>query len=311
MRIATIDMGTNTFLLLVADVDAQGVQPVHQEQQVVRLGKGVDQTGALNPEAMQRGIDCLRHFAEMARKHGAETIVACGTSALRDAANSPEFLRRVRQETGIEPQVISGDQEAAYSYFGSLSNKAYLPGPFLLLDIGGGSSEICWGDHSKLQGKISLDIGSVRLTERHAHHDPVLPEEVQAMRRAISRKLAEVDHHLRGVGPHTLIAVAGTVTTLAAMHGQVEPYDSDRIDGSRLARTDVSAIAAELVRRSIEERKQLVGLPASRADVILAGALILEEFMRHTGKDELVVSDRGVRFGSALDSFRQQMTKGA
>lgn len=311
MRIAAIDLGTNTFLLLVADVDERSVQPVYQELKVVRLGQGVDRSGELHEEAMQRGIECLRHFAEMARKHGAEAITACGTSALRDAQNRDAFIHRVRSETGIEPQVISGDQEAGFAYFGSLSNKAHLPGPFLLLDIGGGSSEICWGNHSSLQGMLSLDIGSVRLTERHARHDPVLPEEVEAMRQVIRQNLAAVDNRLPEFSSQTLIAVAGTVTTLAAMHGRIEPYDPDRVDGSRLTRENVSALVAELAPRSIEERKRLVGLPASRADVILAGALILEEFMRHTGKTELVVSDRGVRFGCAQDFFRQQTTKGA
>ncbi len=304
MRIATIDLGTNTFLLLVADVAFSTVEPLYQEEEIVRLGQDVDRTGVLSEPAMQRGLACLQRYVQKARSYGVEKILACGTSALRQARNREIFIARVQKQLGLTIQVLTGEREAELSFIGALSNKAHLPPPILMVDIGGGSTEICWGNAAAMQGRLSMNVGSVRLTERFLHHDPVLDKEIALTREEIHKHLIRKATAIPSRDTFTLIGVAGTVTTLAAMHQRVEAYDAGRIDGSRLALADIQSLIRQLERKPIEERKKMVGLSPGRADVILAGALILEAVMAYLHQKELIVSDRGLRFGLALEAGR-------
>ncbi len=308
-RLATIDLGTNTFLLLISEWRNGEIHTVYQTAKIVRIGEGVDRSGRFAEAPMQRAMECLKQFADLAHEYGAQTVLACGTSAFRDARNREDFIRRVRDKLGIDIQVISGEQEAEYSYLGALSNKRHLPEPFLMLDIGGGSTELCWGDRERMQGRLSLDIGSVRLTERFLNHDPVLPEEVQMARCEIAETLGQrvaggKIFKQKGNNGGTFLGVAGTVTTLAAMHQQVEPYDPERIDGSLLPLAAVDELIDAIARRTIAERRRMIGLSPKRADVILAGALILQAVMRHLERESIVVSDRGLRYGMALAYFQ-------
>lgn len=300
-RLTGLDLGTNTFLLLIAEVSANALTPLFEKETVVRLGKGVDAYGNLNDEAMQRGLACLQEYAQHAREHGCEKIIAVGTSALRDAKNREAFLLSTQQKTGIAVNVISGETEARLTYRGALSNKRDLREPLAIIDIGGGSTEVVLGTHEQITSARSADIGSVRLTERLLKHDPVQAEEVQALRAHAEQvmratwPLSELQNVARVVG------TAGTITTLAAMAQGLTQYEPERIDRFMLSLTKLNEIAATLARLPIAERKKLPGLNPARADVILAGALLLETFMRVYGFDHIVVSNRGLRHGVVLE----------
>lgn len=300
-RFAGLDLGTNTFLLLIAEVSANSLTPLFEKETVVRLGKGVDAEGNINAEAMQRGLTCLREYATHAREHGCEKILAVGTSALRDAKNREAFLSVIKQETGIAVNVISGETEARLTYRGALSNKRDLREPLAIIDIGGGSTEVVLGTHEHISSARSADIGSVRLTERLLKHDPVQAAEVQAFREHAEQVMRATWplSELKNVA--SMIGTAGTITTLAAMAQGLTQYEPERIDRFVLSLTKLNEIVATLTRLPIAERKKLAGLNPARADVILAGALLLETFMRVYGFDHIVVSNRGLRHGVVLD----------
>jgi exopolyphosphatase/guanosine-5'-triphosphate,3'-diphosphate pyrophosphatase len=257
---------------------------------------------------MQRGLACLQEYFTLAKQHGAEKIFAVGTSALRDAANRNEFLDAAFEKIGIRIEIISGEKEAQLTFAGTLSNKTDLPGPIAVLDIGGGSTEVVIGESRQLLvgNEISLnarsaDIGSVRLTERVAKSDPVQPEEVQRMGEQ-AEAMMRATWPAESLAPvKTVIGTAGTITTLAAMALAMQEYDPRRIDGFALTREKLGEIIAELARRTIAERQQMPGLSAARADVILAGALILETFLDLYQFADILISDRGLRYGVLVE----------
>jgi len=299
-RLASFDLGTNTFLLLIADLQDGRLTPVCERETIVRLGKDVDAAGNLHADAMQRGLRCLQEYLRLAREHRAAQIIAVGTSALRDAANREEFLQRVQAETGLTVQIISGETEARLTYLGALSSQPQLAEPIAMVDIGGGSTEIVTGTYEKMYSARSVDIGSVRLTERFLHSDPVTAEEVAALRQqALQVILAtwtrDELHTIR-----SLVGTAGTITTLAAMAQQLTEYDPGHIDGYVLSKKMLRTLVAQLSGLTIAQRKKLAGLSPARADVILAGALILEMFMDAYDFDEIIVSSRGLRYGVLL-----------
>ena len=299
-RLAGLDLGTNTFLLLIADVRENALAPLFEKETVVRLGKGVDAHGNLNDEAMQRGLACMREYAALAREYGCEKISAVGTSALRDAKNREAFLQLLQQETGIAVNVISGETEARLTYRGALSNKRTLPEPLAIIDIGGGSTEVVFGTHTQITRARSADIGSVRLTERIFQHDPVRAEEVQTFRAVVEQVMRDTWPFAELENVASMLGTAGTITTLAAMAQGLTQYEPERIDNFALSFNTLSEIVATLVRLPIAERKQLPGLSPGRADVILAGALLLETFMRIYRFEQIVVSNRGLRHGVVL-----------
>ncbi|MGH7455737.1 MAG: Ppx/GppA phosphatase family protein, partial [bacterium] len=242
------------------------------------------------------------------KQHGAEQIFAVGTSALRDAANRREFLEAAFEKTGLRIEIISGEKEARLTFSGTLSNKPDLPSPVAVLDIGGGSTEVVIGESKSLLvedehslNARSADIGSVRLTERFAKSDPVQPEEVQRMREQ-AETMMRATWPPESLAPvKTIIGTAGTITTLAAMALAMQEYDPRRIDGYLLIRQKLGEIVAELTRRTIAERCQMPGLSPARADVILAGALILETFLDIYQFEKILVSDRGLRYGVLVE----------
>lgn len=299
-RLAGLDLGTNTFLLLIADMRANALTPLFEKETIVRLGKGVDAHGNLNDEAMQRGLACMREYAALAREYGCEKISAVGTSALRDAKNREAFLHLIKQETGIAVNIISGETEARLTYRGALSNKRDLPEPLAIIDIGGGSTEVVFGTHAQITRARSADIGSVRLTERILQHDPVRAEEVQTFRALVEQIMRDTWPLAELENVASMLGTAGTITTLAAMAQGLTQYEPERIDNFALSVNTLSEIVATLVRLPIAERKQLAGLSPGRADVILAGALLLETFMRVYRFEQIVVSNRGLRHGVVL-----------
>jgi exopolyphosphatase/guanosine-5'-triphosphate,3'-diphosphate pyrophosphatase len=291
---ASIDLGTNTCLLLIAECENNSVKRVVGDYStIVRLGKGVDQTRMLNPEAMKRTLDCLRDYSAKARVAGVDpaTAICVATSQARDAANGAEFFAQVEKETGFRFRVISGDDEARLTFLGGL-----LPGlkaeETAVIDIGGGSTELI-----ATKGGFSVDVGSVRFTERYLKSDPVTDEQFWACQKAVDEALTP---RVSQVSAANLVAVAGTATTLAQWFLELQAFDAARLDEVTLTRGDVHRMVEELKWRSVKERLALPGVDAGRADVLLAGALILWRAMELFSFQKCRVSTRGLRFGALI-----------
>ncbi len=302
-RGASIDLGTNTFLLLVADVVDDKIEPVLEREEIIRLGKGVDAAGNISAEAMARGMKCLEEYVSQARAAGAEAIFASGTSALRDARNREEFREQVREKLGMDVEIISGDDEARYTYRGALSSVPKSIENLALIDIGGGSTEVVVGNRDEITSARSVDIGSVRLTERFFHSDPITPAEMDAARAAVQQAIRVYDPLLKSRKSSTLLGVAGTITTLATIAQKLPEFDPQKIDGYWLSHCQVEDILEMLAILPLARRRQVPGLRPERADVIVAGALILETFMADYSFDRLLVSQRGLRYGYLMEGM--------
>jgi exopolyphosphatase/guanosine-5'-triphosphate,3'-diphosphate pyrophosphatase len=313
-RVAAIDCGTNSIRLLVADADPATGELVDLDRRmtIVRLGQGVDRTGRLAPEALERTFAACREYAEAIKEHGAERIRFVATSASRDAENRDEFVRGVLDILGVEPEVITGDQEAEFSFTGAtkeLTGRRDLHRPFLVVDIGGGSTEFVVGD-DHVRAARSVDIGCVRLTERHlvrdgAVTDPPTEEQIAALRADVE---AALDLAARTVPLHearTLVGLAGSVTTVSAIAQELPEYDSAAIHHSRVSHDRVREITPRLLHSTHAERAAIPSMHPGRVDVIGAGALILLSIMERIGAEEVVVSEHdildGIAWSVALD----------
>jgi exopolyphosphatase/guanosine-5'-triphosphate,3'-diphosphate pyrophosphatase len=299
-RYATIDVGTNTVLLTVAERRGAAFAPVVERAEITRLGRGVDASGRLDPAGIRETVAVLAAYAGEARALGAEIVACVATSAARDAANGAEFFEAARAAAALTPEVISGDEEARLVYasawhdFGGAN-------PLAVLDVGGGSTEFIVGDGPAPRGRTSLQVGAVRLTERHVRGDPPTRAELETLRRAAVEALQPLAAMIAGVGPARLVGVAGTVTTLAAVEQALPAYDAERVHGATLTLAAADALVARLAALTVRERAALPGMEPKRADVILAGAILVVEAMRAAGFDRLTVSDRGVRWGLLHD----------
>ncbi len=301
-RIASIDIGTNTALLLIADCSPDfEIKPVYEEEQIVRLGEGVDENKRVRSEAIERVVNAVHKYKKICGDYQTETILMTGTSAVRDARNQHELLGKIRDRCHLELTVLTGEAEARLTYLGAVSDKSDLETPILVIDIGGGSTELIMGNHSTVSQMISFDIGSVRLTERVLRSDPVTDKEMRRLQEIIQNTLAKVAFNKLTFG--TVVGVAGTVTTLACMQLGLHEYDPQKINQTRLTTRDIRTIINSLKIKTLAERRKIVGLNPKRADVILAGAVILEECMTYFKATELRVSDRGLRYGVILNYF--------
>ncbi|MCW2756034.1 MAG: exopolyphosphatase [Marmoricola sp.] len=303
-RVAAFDCGTNSLRLLIADLDPQTGSMVElvREMRIVRLGQGVEATGRISAESLERTFAALDEYAVLVTDHQPELSRFCATSAARDAENSEEFKAGVRTRVGVEPEVIDGDAEARASYDGATralrSGSRERPTPFLVLDIGGGSTELILGEaDGTVRTAHSLDIGSVRLTERHLRADPPTPEQIEAVCADVDAALdgCRVDPALAG----TVLGVAGTVTTVAAGVLDLAGYDPSRIHLADLDVASVRATISDLVSMSVAERRELGYMHPGRADVIGAGALILDRILRRTRVGTLTVSESDILDGIA------------
>jgi exopolyphosphatase / guanosine-5'-triphosphate,3'-diphosphate pyrophosphatase len=307
VRVAAFDVGTNTTRLLVAEGGhaADGV-PRELDRRLVftRLGQGVDASGRLRPEAIARTVGALRELHGVATGLGAERFRVGATSAVRDAANRDAFLEAARDAVGIEPEVLSGQDEARLSYLGATAD---LPaGRYLVTDIGGGSTEFVLGSPACIEARISLDIGSVRLMERWLASDPPTSAELAALERDIDSALAAADRALAGLGDACFVGVAGTVTTLAALRLGLERYDPSRTHHFRLTTEDVQTQYRRLAALPVAQRMKLPCLPRDRADVIVAGISILYRSMVRWSFAEIVVSEKDI-----LDGLAQELLERA
>jgi exopolyphosphatase/guanosine-5'-triphosphate,3'-diphosphate pyrophosphatase len=302
-RYATLDIGTNTVLLLVAEPAEGRFRPVLERAEITRLGKSVDRTGRLDDGAIEATVAAVTRFAAEARALGAVKIACVATSASRDAANGAPFRERLRREAGVEAEIISGDLEAQLTY-GSAARELGDGTPLAVLDIGGGSTELVLGEAGRVSFKRSFDIGSVRLTERFVRADPPTGAEREAMERFVDETFAEAPCPPPGF---RLVGIAGTVTTVYAVRHGIEPYDSTKVHLATMPFDDVRAERERFFALGVEERRALRGMEPKRADVIAAGSLILERAMARLGAAEVVVSDRGIRWGLLYERFGEAL----
>ena len=300
-RHAAIDVGTNTVLLLVAERRGDELVPLLERAEITRLGRGVDATGRLDPAAIRETVAVVTEFALAARALGAEHPLCVATSAARDAANGEEFFAAARLAASVEPRVISGDEEARLVYQSAWRDFGRT-GPLAVLDVGGGSTEFIVGEGPAPRARTSLQVGAVRLTERHVRADPPSAAELALLRDAARGALGQLPELTPGDGAR-LVGVAGTVTTLAAVRQALPTYDAERVHGSALLRDEVEALVARMAGMTVAERAAMPGMEPKRADVILAGAVIVAEAMALAGFDRLTVSDRGVRWGLLHDQL--------
>jgi exopolyphosphatase / guanosine-5'-triphosphate,3'-diphosphate pyrophosphatase len=303
VRVAVVDIGTNSTRLLVADVDASGhLTELDRRTTITRLGQGVDSSGRLSDEAIARVTAALDEYRAAIDRYDADRSVAVLTSAVRDAANGEEFAGRVRDEYGLDARAIPGSEEAQLTFLGATSERdgSGDPGPLVVIDIGGGSTEFVAGSRGNVTFFVSTPVGVVRHTERHIHSDPPQPEELEALAEdARSVIEAQVPKAVRA-STRAGIAVAGTATSLAAIEQGLEPYDPSRVDGYRVTEAASRRMLARLASIGEAERRLVPGLHPDRAPTIVAGVVVLLEAMRAFGLSEVEVSEHDILHGAAL-----------
>ena len=298
MRVAAIDCGTNSIRLLIADIEGDNFREVLRTMEIVRLGQGVDETGQFHPDAIARTLAAVDLFAAEIAKRGVQKIRFCATSATRDATNRQLFVDGVRERLGIEPEVISGEEEAALSFTGAIQDLQLSDGPFLVVDIGGGSTEFVFGT-TTVEAAKSVNIGCVRMTERHFENDPALPAQIDAARVDIDEAIAKAAAIVPITKAKTLIAVAGTATTVAAAALNLSEYDRYAIHLARISAKQVHEASHMFLTKTRDERLALGYIHPGRVDVIPAGALVLSEIMTTTGATEFVASESDILDGIA------------
>ncbi len=309
MRIASIDIGTNTVLLTIAScADACTHVVVHEDARITRLGEGLATHDDFCDAAMERTMAVLADYARLCREHQVERVIAVGTAAFRRAHNAAAFVATVSARCGIAIEIISGEREAALSFAAAARDFGT---DALVLDIGGGSTECMWQTqaprHAPQLHTVSIPIGSVVLHEQCTHSDPISATDEKALQTAILEAFSESTVPLPiATPPPQLIALAGTATTLAAMQLQLAHYSHAQVHGSRLSRPQIAALLQQLRGATLAQRKKMIGLEPARADVIFPGALLLHDVMQQFGYDEVLISDRGVRWGILYEIFSSQ-----
>lgn len=299
--VAAIDLGTNTVLLLVADrLPGGAIRPILEAHRVPRLGAGVDSRKALAPDAIDRVIAVLKDYRALAESLGVSRIVVCATSAVRDAFNREEFIRDVRLATGLSVEVLTGEEEAFLSFHGTISGFTQLT-QMTVLDIGGGSTEVIWGNAREVSRRASCNIGAVRLTERCFRNDPPLASEINQATSLIDDAVNTITDG-PPAGSH-LIAVAGTPTTLATLSQGLRTFSRDAVEGYVMDREEIERLWHTLSRLPSDEIRRLSEVLEGRADVITAGTLILRKVMQRLAFERMTVSDRGLRYGILLREF--------
>ena len=300
-RVAAIDCGTNSIRLLVADVDTDGgtLVDLDRRMEIVRLGHGVDSTGRLSDEALARTFDACDRYAEVLRDLGAQRVRFVATSASRDAENRDDFVRGVLARIGVEPEVVSGDEEARLSFTGATRGLTGAQPPYLVVDIGGGSTEFVVGTDEPLAAR-SVDIGCVRLTERHLRSDPPSRAEVAALIADADAAIALAGEAVPFADARTLVGLAGSVTTAAALALGLEQYDPVAIHGARISAAAVAEVSDRLLASTHAERSSVAVIHPGRLDVLNAGILVLRRILDLTGLPEVLVSEHDILDGIAL-----------
>lgn len=298
MRVAAIDCGTNSIRLLIADVDGANFREIVREMEIVRLGQGVDKTGQFHPDAIARTLTAVDTYASLIAAKGVQKIRFCATSATRDAANRDLFINGVKERLGIEPEVIPGEVEAALSFQGATKDFNKAEAPFLVIDIGGGSTEFVFGTE-KVESAKSMNIGCVRMSERHFTGGEADPGQIGAAIEDIDSAIAQAAKIVPITEAKTLIAVAGTATTVAAAALELPAYDRYAIHLSRIPAAKVDQVSQLFLTMKRDDRAALGYMHPGRVDVIGAGSLVLSRIMRATGATEFVASESDILDGMA------------
>jgi exopolyphosphatase/guanosine-5'-triphosphate,3'-diphosphate pyrophosphatase len=293
-RVASIDIGTNTILLLIAKVEEGKVNPLFEIETVARLGEGVQKNGILLKEAMDRGLQTLAQYLKWCQELEVQKVFAAGTSALREAKNSEDFLNLVKEKLDLPIEVISGEEEAQLSFLAVAKDLGELKEPILVVDVGGGSTEFILGKGDQISQWISLPLGSVRFTEEFLRSDPVQEEEWEKMERKIQGYLVNIPHSQE---PISMVAVGGTATTLASVEQGLEDFIAEKIHHFVLGKEALKNQLLLYRSKTIDERRKISGLPIARADVILAGGAILYLAMEELKCPSVLISCHGVRYG--------------
>jgi exopolyphosphatase/guanosine-5'-triphosphate,3'-diphosphate pyrophosphatase len=298
MRVGVVDCGTNSIRLLIADIEGNNFREVTRQMQVVRLGQGVDETNQFHPDALERTFAAVDLYAAEIVRRGVEKIRFCATSATRDATNRNIFIDGVKERLGIEPEVISGDEEARLSFAGATREFNRTDGPFLVVDIGGGSTEFVLGTDT-VESAISVNIGCVRMSERHFHNDPPTADEITIARSDIQNAIDIASASVDIKSAKTLVCVAGTATTVAAAALNLPEYDRHAIHLSRISADQVHAVSDRFLTMTRDERAALGYMHPGRVDVITAGSLVLSKIVKATGAKEFVASENDILDGMA------------
>lgn len=300
-KYAVIDVGTNSIKFHLAEKDAEGKwSVVLDEANISRLGEGLQATGNISPEAMQRNVEAVSEMAQTAREQGVNDIVAVGTMCLRTAQNAQEFVTRVKDACDLTVEIIPGEEEARLAYLAVKSGIGLQDGQLVIFDTGGGSTEFIFGKGDQIEKQFSLNVGAVRYTEHILCSDPVTQEEAEHAVAEIEKGFTDLTFEDK---VDALVGMGGTVTNLSAVKHQLVKYDPDIIQGSVLELAEIDRQITMYQSKTISERREIAGLQPKRADVILAGTLIVSVIMRKTGVDSFTVSDRGLRHGLMYDRF--------
>jgi exopolyphosphatase/guanosine-5'-triphosphate,3'-diphosphate pyrophosphatase len=294
VKVASIDIGTNTILLLIAKVEGEKIHPLFEIETVVRLGEGVQKNGILSKEAMNRGLQTLAQYLERCQEMEVQKIFVAGTSALREAKNSKDFLKLAKEKLNLSIEVISGEEEAQLSFLAVVKDLKEVKKLILVVDVGGGSTEFILGKGDQIRQWISLPLGSVRFTEQFLRSDPVQEEEWEKMERTIRELLFNIPHSQE---PLSMVAVGGTATTLASVEQGLEEFIAEKIHHFILKKEALKNQLLLYRSKTIDQRKKIPGLPNARADVILGGGAILYLAMEELKCPSVLISCHGVRYG--------------
>ena len=294
LRVASIDIGTNTILLLIAEVEGEKLKPLFEMETIVRLGEGVHKNGVISPEAKKRGFQTLSHYLRRCQAMRVEKILAVGTSVLREAKNSEDFLYMVKVKLNLPIEIISGEEEAHLSFLAVAKDLQDQNKSIIVVDVGGGSTEFILGKGALIEQSVSLPLGSVRFTEQFLHSDPVKEKEWEQMEREIRKSLADVP---RSEESFSMVAVGGTATTLASVEQGLKEFEIEKIHHFILTKEALGKQLLLYRSKTLDERKKIPGLPPNRADVVLAGGAILYMSMEELICPSALVSCHGIRYG--------------
>jgi exopolyphosphatase/guanosine-5'-triphosphate,3'-diphosphate pyrophosphatase len=298
-RVAVIDIGSNSTRLLLADVGEGGVEQLERQSRVTRLGRGVDLSGALSAEAVEAACATVGDYVSIYEEADPDAVVAMATSAVRDASNGEAFVAELRERFALSAEVLPGEEEARLTYLGATAESPPAE-PTLVIDIGGGSTELIVGRRADIDFHASLQVGVVRHTERHIGSDPPSPHELEELVADVRAPIERAAREATGPRPRAGIAVAGTPTSLAAIELGLEPYDPSRVHGHRLTLKTIQRQLSRLASVPLAERREIAGMHPDRAPTIVAGVLILIESMRAFGLEEVRASEHDILYGAAI-----------
>jgi exopolyphosphatase / guanosine-5'-triphosphate,3'-diphosphate pyrophosphatase len=301
MRVAVVDIGTNSTRMLIADVAGAGVEEVERRTTVTNMGRGVDHTRRICSEAIEDVCRAVGDYKARYEEMGAERVMSIATSAVRDAANGDACIAELRERFALDARLLTGEEEAHLTYLGATAQRP-AEDPTLVFDIGGGSTELIVGTRTDVDFHTSLQAGTIRQSERHLTSDPPDPHELEDLASDVRNLIAGAVGSQPDGHPAHAIAVAGTPTSLAAIDQELEPYDSERVHGYRLGMQRVQRMLSRLASLPLAERLRVPGLHPGRAPTIVAGTVILVQVMRAFGMDEIEVSERDILHGSALSA---------